>query len=94
MGAHKSGLIGEAPRGLPNNRMPYMAHVPVGKREFLNVWGDDYPTSDGTELRDYIHVCDLHYGQVAALDHLSRVRGLLTLNPGTGAGHSGGCQSF
>ncbi len=88
VGAHESGLIGEAPRGVPNNLMPYVAHVAAGKRAYLNVWGDDYPTSDGTGVRDYIHVCDLAYGHVAALDYLGRVPGLLTLNLGTGAGHS------
>jgi UDP-glucose 4-epimerase len=88
VGAHESGLIGEAPQGLPNNLMPYVAQVAAGLREFLNVWGDDYPTIDGTGVRDYIHVCDLADGHVAALDYLNRVHGLLTLNLGTGTGHS------
>jgi UDP-glucose 4-epimerase len=88
VGAHESGLIGEAPQGLPNNLMPYVAQVAAGQREYLNVWGDDYPTIDGTGVRDYIHVCDLADGHVAGLDHLNRVDGLLTLNLGTGAGHS------
>ena len=88
VGAHESGLIGEAPQGLPNNLMPYVAQVAAGQREYLNVWGDDYPTIDGTGVRDYIHVCDLADGHVAALDYLNRVHGLLTLNLGTGRGHS------
>jgi UDP-glucose 4-epimerase len=88
VGAHESGLIGEAPQGRPNNLMPYVAQVAAGQREYLNVWGDDYPTFDGTGVRDYIHVCDLVDGHVAALDYLNRVRCLLTLNLGTGAGHS------
>lgn len=88
VGAHESGLIGEAPHRLPNNLMPYVAQVAAGQREYLNVWGDDYSTIDGTGMRDYIHVCDLAEGHVAALDYLIRVHGLLTLNLGTGAGHS------
>ena len=88
VGAHESGLIGEAPQGLPNNLMPYVAQVAAGQREYLNVWGIDYPTIDGTGVRDYIHVCDLADGHVAALDYLNRVHGLLTLNLGTGAGYS------
>lgn len=66
VGAHESGLIGEAPQGLPNNLMPYVSQVAAGQREYLNVWGDDYPTIDGTGVRDYIHVCDLADGHVAA----------------------------
>ena len=88
MGAHESGLIGEDPLGIPNNLMPFVAQVAVGKREFLNVWGNDYPTPDGTGIRDYIHVVDLAEGHVAALDYLDRNGGLLTVNLGTGRGYS------
>lgn len=88
VGAHESGLIGEDPQGIPNNLMPYMAQVAAGKRDFLNVWGNDYPTPDGTGVRDYIHVCDLAEGHVAALDYLHREGGMLTVNLGTGQGYS------
>jgi UDP-glucose 4-epimerase len=88
VGAHESGLIGEAPQGIPNNLMPYVAQVAAGQREFLNVWGNDYPTPDGTGVRDYIHVCDLAEGHVAALDYLHRKGGMLTVNLGTGQGYS------
>ncbi|MBK8761720.1 MAG: UDP-glucose 4-epimerase GalE [Sulfuritalea sp.] len=88
VGAHESGLIGEDPRGVPNNLMPFVAQVAVGRREFLNVWGNDYPTPDGTGVRDYIHVVDLAEGHVAALDYLTREGGLLTVNLGAGRGHS------
>lgn len=88
VGAHASGLIGEDPRGTPNNLMPYIAQVAAGQRERLNVWGNDYPTPDGTGMRDYIHVEDLAAGHVAALDHLERRGGLLTVNLGTGRGIS------
>ena len=88
VGAHESGLIGEDPQGIPNNLMPFVAQVAVGKREFLNVWGNDYPTPDGTGVRDYIHVVDLAEGHVAALDYLNRQGGLLTVNLGTGQGYS------
>jgi UDP-glucose 4-epimerase len=88
VGAHESGLIGEDPQGIPNNLMPFVAQVADGKREFLNVWGGDYPTPDGTGVRDYIHVMDLADGHVAALDYLSRNGGLLTVNLGTGQGYS------
>lgn len=88
VGAHESGLIGEAPQGVPSNLMPYVAQVAAGQREYLNVWGDDYSTTDGTGVRDYIHVCDLADGHVAALDYLGRVPGMLTANLGTGAGYS------
>ena len=84
VGAHESGLIGEDPQGVPNNLMPYVAQVACGQREFLNVWGSDYPTPDGTGLRDYIHVCDLAEGHVAALRYLREHPGLLTVNLGTG----------
>lgn len=88
VGAHESGLIGEAPSGIPNNLMPYVAQVACGQRERLNVFGGDYPTSDGTGVRDYIHVVDLAEGHVAALDALLREKGLLTVNLGTGCGYS------
>ncbi len=88
VGAHESGLIGEDPLGVPNNLMPYVAQVASGQRPFLNVWGNDYPTPDGTGVRDYIHVMDLAEGHVAALDYLSRNSGLLTVNLGTGSGTS------
>jgi UDP-glucose 4-epimerase len=88
VGAHESGLIGEDPRGIPDNLMPYMAQVAAGKRDFLYVWGNDYPTPDGTGMRDYIHVCDLAEGHVAALDYLYREGGILTVNLGTGQGYS------
>jgi len=84
VGAHESGLIGEDPQGVPNNLMPYVAQVASGQREFLNVWGGDYPTPDGTGQRDYIHVCDLADGHVAALRYLRQHPGLLTVNLGTG----------
>ena len=86
--AHESGLIGEAPQGTPNNLMPYVAQVASGQREFLNVWGNDYPTPDGTGVRDYIHVCDLADGQVAARNYLNSTGGLLTVNLGTEKGYS------
>jgi UDP-glucose 4-epimerase len=88
VGAHESGLIGEDPRGMPNNLMPFIAQVAVGRREHLNIWGNDYPTPDGTGVRDYIHVVDLAEGHVAALDFLNRRGGMLTVNLGTGQGYS------
>ncbi len=88
VGAHESGLIGEDPRGTPNNLMPYVAQVAVGRRECLQVFGDDYPTPDGTGVRDYIHVVDLAEGHVAALRHLLDRPGSLTVNLGTGHGCS------
>lgn len=88
VGAHESGLIGETPQGTPNNLMPYVAQVATGQREYLNVWGNDYPTPDGTGVRDYIHVCDLAEGHVAALNYLYQKGGLLTVNLGTGHGYS------
>jgi UDP-glucose 4-epimerase len=88
VGAHESGLIGEDPRGTPNNLMPYVAQVAVGRREFLQVFGDDYPTPDGTGVRDYIHVVDLAEGHVAALARLFDRPGSLTVNLGTGRGYS------
>ena len=89
VGAHESGLIGEDPRGIPNNLMPYIAQVAVGKRERLQVFGDDYDTPDGTGVRDYIHVSDLAEGHVAALRHLLDASGnSFTANLGTGHGYS------
>lgn len=88
VGAHDSGLIGEAPNGVPNNLMPYVAQVAGGQRERLSVFGGDYPTPDGTGVRDYIHVMDLAEGHVAALTCLDREGGVLTANLGTGRGYS------
>jgi UDP-glucose 4-epimerase len=88
VGAHQSGLIGEDPRGVPNNLMPYVAQVAVGKRQHLNVFGNDYETPDGTGVRDYIHVCDLAEGHVAALRYLFDKGQSLTVNLGTGQGYS------
>ena len=88
VGAHASGLIGEAPSGIPNNLMPYVAQVASGQRECLQVFGSDYPTPDGTGVRDYIHVLDLAEGHLAALQYLLRKGGLLTVNLGTGCGYS------
>lgn len=88
VGAHESGLIGEAPSGIPNNLMPYVAQVANGQRERLSVFGGDYPTPDGTGVRDYIHVMDLAEGHVAALDYLLREKGVFTVNLGTGRGYS------
>ena len=84
VGAHESGLIGEDPQDVPNNLLPYVAQVAVGLRERLSVYGGDYPTPDGTGVRDYIHVCDLADGHVAALRYLRDHAGLLTVNLGTG----------
>jgi UDP-glucose 4-epimerase len=88
VGAHPSGQIGEDPRGTPNNLMPYVAQVAVGKRAQLQVFGDDYNTPDGTGVRDYIHVMDLAQGHVAALHHLFDRDESLTVNLGTGRGYS------
>ena len=88
VGAHDSGLIGEDPQGIPNNLMPFVAQVAVGQRQELQVFGDDYPTPDGTGVRDYIHVTDLVEGHVAALDYIEKQSGLLTVNLGTGNGTS------
>ncbi len=87
VGAHESGLIGEDPQGTPNNLMPYVAQVAVGRREFLNVWGNDYPTPDGTGVRDYIHVVDLAAGHLKALEALNRPQ-CMAVNLGTGVGYS------
>nr|WP_315208648.1 UDP-glucose 4-epimerase GalE [uncultured Albidiferax sp.] len=88
VGAHESGLIGEDPRGTPNNLLPFVAQVAVGQRAFLNVWGDDYATADGTGVRDYIHVVDLAVGHLKALERLQAVPDFLTVNLGTGIGYS------
>jgi UDP-glucose 4-epimerase len=88
VGAHATGLVGEDPRGTPNNLMPYVAQVAVGRRPRLSVYGSDYPTPDGTGVRDYIHVCDLAEGHVAALRRLLESEGSFTVNLGTGRGHS------
>lgn len=90
VGAHASGLIGEDPQGVPNNLLPFVAQVAVGRREFLNVWGNDYDTPDGTGVRDYIHVVDLALGHLRTLEALSRSEaGLCTaINLGTGVGYS------
>ncbi len=87
VGAHKSGLIGEDPNDIPNNLMPYISQVAVGKREYLRIFGDDYPTKDGTGIRDYIHVVDLAKGHVKALHALKRSK-RWTVNLGTGKGYS------
>jgi UDP-glucose 4-epimerase len=87
VGAHESGRIGEDPRGIPNNLMPFVAQVAVGRRERLNVWGNDYPTPDGTGVRDYIHVMDLAEGHLRALHRLDQPC-CLALNLGTGQGYS------
>jgi len=86
VGAHESGLIGEDPAGIPNNLMPYVAQVAVGKLQRLTVHGDDYPTRDGTGERDYIHVVDLARGHLAALERLDRLEGAVPINLGTGRG--------
>ena len=88
VGAHPSGRIGEDPRGIPNNLMPYVAQVAVGRRPRLQVFGGDYPTPDGTGVRDYIHVMDLAEGHVAALRHLFDRQRSVTVNLGTGQGYS------
>lgn len=89
VGAHASGLIGEDPNGIPNNLMPYVSQVAAGRLAELSVFGDDYPTPDGTGVRDYIHVVDLARGHLAALDALQgRAGGVLTVNLGTGRGYS------
>ncbi len=88
IGAHESGLIGEDPNGVPNNLLPYMLQVAVGRRKQLSVYGDDYPTPDGTGVRDYIHVVDLAKGHLKALERLQLIHGVSTWNLGTGKGHS------
>ncbi len=88
VGAHPSGLIGEDPQGIPNNLMPYISQVAVGKLEKLSVFGNDYPTPDGTPVRDYIHVVDLATGHLAAMAKLTKKPGLVIYNLGTGRGQS------
>ena len=90
VGAHESGMIGEDPNGIPNNLMPYISQVAVGKREFLSVFGGDYDTVDGTGVRDYIHVVDLAFGHVKAIDYLNSKECMepLFVNLGTGKGYS------
>lgn len=88
VGAHESGEIGEDPNGIPNNLMPFVTQVAVGKRDKLNVFGDDYPTKDGTGIRDYIHVKDLAKGHLKALEKITADRGLHIYNLGTGKGSS------
>jgi len=88
VGAHISGTIGEHPNGIPNNLMPFITQVAVGQREFLSIFGQDYPTPDGTGVRDYIHVVDLAQGHLAALNYLQNQQASITINLGTGRGVS------
>ena len=88
IGAHPSGLIGEDPRGIPNNLMPYITQVAIGRREYLSIYGDDYDTHDGTGVRDYIHVVDLSKGHVAAVKYAVNNLGCDVFNLGTGIGYS------
>lgn len=88
VGSHPSGDLGEDPQGIPNNLMPFVSQVAVGRREFLSVFGDDYPTKDGTGVRDYIHVMDLSDGHIAALQKVGDKSGLHIYNLGTGNGYS------
>jgi UDP-glucose 4-epimerase len=88
VGAHLSGRIGEDPNGIPNNLMPYVTQVAVGRHPFVRVWGNDYPTPDGTGVRDYIHVMDLAAGHSKALEKLKQKPGVVTYNLGTGRGYS------
>jgi UDP-glucose 4-epimerase len=88
VGAHISGAIGEHPNGIPNNLMPFITQVAVGQREFLSIFGRDYPTPDGTGVRDYIHVVDLAQGHLAALNYLQNQQASITVNLGTGRGVS------
>jgi len=88
IGAHESGRIGEMPNGIPNNLMPYITQVAIGKLEQLSVFGNDYPTHDGTGVRDYIHVVDLAKGHVAAVDYCENNQGVEVFNLGTGVGYS------
>ena len=88
VGAHKSGLIGEDPNGIPNNLMPYISQVAIGKREYLSVFGGDYATNDGTGVRDYIHVEDLADGHVKALENIDKFDNVEVINLGTGQGYS------
>ncbi len=88
IGAHKSGKLGEDPKGIPNNLLPYVAQVAVGKLEYIHVFGNDYPTVDGTGVRDYIHVVDLALGHLKALEHMTNLPGVHIFNLGTGNGYS------
>lgn len=88
IGAHRSGLIGEDPQGIPNNLMPYVSQVAAGRRAMLQIWGNDYPTPDGTGVRDFIHVVDLANGHVKALAYLEKQAGCAAFNLGTGKGYS------
>ena len=88
VGAHPSGLIGEDPRGIPNNLMPFISQTAAGRRDHLNVFGNDYDTPDGTGIRDYIHVVDLAKGHVAAMDYMDHCTGTEAINLGTGVGYS------
>lgn len=88
IGAHKSGLIGEIPKGIPNNLMPYICDVAIGKREHLNIFGNDYNTIDGTGVRDYVHVVDLSIGHVKAMNYVFENFGDIAINLGTGRGTS------
>ena len=88
IGAHKSGLIGEDPKGIPNNLLPYISQVAVGKLDFLHVYGDDYDTHDGTGIRDYIHVVDLAKGHVLAVEKIDELKGVEIINLATGNGYS------
>ena len=88
IGGHASGLLGEDPTGIPNNLLPYVTQVAIGRRDKLHVYGDDYPTEDGTCIRDYIHVCDLAEGHVATIKYLEEKPGLVIFNLGTGKGTS------
>ena len=88
IGAHESGLIGEDPKGIPNNLVPYVAQTALGKREYVHVFGNDYPTPDGTGVRDYIHVVDLAVGHVRAIEAMEKLDGVNIFNLGTGTGYS------
>ena len=88
VGAHFSGRIGEDPNGIPNNLVPYVSQVAVGKHEIVSIYGSDYPTKDGTGVRDYIHVTDLAKGHLAALDYIGKYGNYNVYNLGTGQGHS------
>lgn len=88
VGAHESGMIGEDPNGIPNNLLPYISQVAIGKLEKLGIFGGDYPTKDGTGERDYIHVMDLAEGHLMAMDHLDKISGFKAYNLGAGVGHS------
>lgn len=88
VGAHESGLIGEDPNGIPNNLLPYISQVAIGKLERLGIFGGDYPTKDGTGVRDYIHVMDVAEGHLVAMDHLRKISGFKAYNLGAGVGYS------